>query len=155
MRHFCEHYVPLSVLVISFPHSNHFVIVIELFSQIAGYLHYNFMINGNPCQVILSPLSFGQYVVKCSSNYMDMACAVNLQKGSFTLRKVLGSGGSRWGVWGVKLLFSSGSGTILIEMVLVLSESDESEYVLSNVLSNVLVLNYLCFKENGQNILVK
>ena len=39
-------------------------------------------------------------------------------------------------------LFSSGSGTFLIEMVLVLSESDESQYVISNVLSNVLVLNY-------------
>ena len=37
------------------------------------------------------------------------------------------------------------------EMVLVLSES---EYVISNVLSNVLVLNYLSFKVNGRNILV-
>ena len=39
-------------------------------------------------------------------------------------------------------------------MVLVLSESDESEYVINNVLSNVLVLNYLSFKVNGQNMLV-
>ena len=46
-------------------------------------------------------------------------------------------------------LFSSGSGTFLIEMVLVLSGSDESEYVISNVLSNVLVFNYLSFKVNG------
>ena len=51
-------------------------------------------------------------------------------------------------------LFSSGSGAFLIEMVLVLSESDESEYVISNVLGNVLVLNYLSFKVNGRNILV-
>ena len=43
---------------------------------------------------------------------------------------------------GFNPLFSSGSGTFLIE----LSESDESEYVISNVLSNVLVLNYLSFK---------
>ena len=40
------------------------------------------------------------------------------------------------------------------EMVLVLSEADESEYVISNVLSNVLVSNYLSFKVNGRNILV-
>ena len=52
------------------------------------------------------------------------------------------------GVVGVKPLFSSGSGTFLIEMVLLLSESDESEYVISNFLSNVLVLNYLSFKVN-------
>ena len=58
------------------------------------------------------------------------------------------------GCGGFNPLFSSGSGTFLIEMVLVLSESDESEYVISNVLSNVLVLNYLSFKVNGRNILV-
>ena len=57
-----------------------------------------------------------------------------------------------WGLWGLQPLFSSGSGTFLIEMVL--SESDESEYVISNVLSNVLVFNYLSFKVNGRNILV-
>ena len=45
-------------------------------------------------------------------------------------------------------------GTLLIKMVLLLLESDESEYVISNVLSNVLVLNYLSFKVNGRNILV-
>ena len=55
---------------------------------------------------------------------------------------------------GFNPLFSSGSGTFLIEMVLVLSQSDESEYVISNVLSNVLVLNYLSFKVNGCNILI-
>ena len=54
-------------------------------------------------------------------------------------------------LWGLKPLFSSGSGTFLIEMVLALSESDENEYV---VLSNVLVLNSLSFKVNGWNILV-
>ena len=58
------------------------------------------------------------------------------------------------GLWGLQPLFSSGSGTFLIKMVLVLSESDESEYVISNVLSNVLVFNYLSFKVNGRNILV-
>ena len=58
------------------------------------------------------------------------------------------------GYGGFNPLFSSGSGTFLIEMVLVLSESDESEYVISNVLNNVLVLNYLSFKVNGRNILV-
>ena len=50
------------------------------------------------------------------------------------------------GCGGFNPLFSSGSGTFLIEMVLVQSESNESEYVISNVLSNVLVLNYLSFK---------
>ena len=49
----------------------------------------------------------------------------------------------------VQPLFSSGSGTFLIEMVLVLSEYDESEYVISNVLSNVLVLNYKQFLRTG------
>ena len=39
-------------------------------------------------------------------------------------------------------------------LVLVISESDESEYVISNVLGNVLVLNYLSFKVDGRNILV-
>ena len=39
------------------------------------------------------------------------------------------------GLWGLQPLFSSGSGTFLIEMVLVLSESDESEYVISNVVA--------------------
>ena len=60
------------------------------------------------------------------------------------------------GLWGLqpRALFSSGSGTFLIEMVLVQSESDESEYIISNVLSNDLVLNYLSFKINGRNILV-
>ena len=58
------------------------------------------------------------------------------------------------GCGGLNPLFSSGSNAFLIEMVLVLSESDESEYVISNVLGNVLVLNYLSFKVNGRNILV-
>ena len=40
------------------------------------------------------------------------------------------------------------------KMVLVLSEADESESVISNVLSNVLVLNYLSFKVNGRKIVV-
>ena len=39
---------------------------------------------------------------------------------------------------GLKPLFSSGSGTFLIE----LSESDESEYVISNVLSNVELFEF-------------
>ena len=46
------------------------------------------------------------------------------------------------GCGGYNPLFSSGSGTFLIEMVLVKSESNESEYVISNVLSNVLVLSF-------------
>ena len=58
------------------------------------------------------------------------------------------------GCGGCNPLFSSGGGTFLIKMVLLLPESDESEYVISNVLSNVLVLNYLSFKVNGRNILV-
>ena len=59
-----------------------------------------------------------------------------------------------WGFWGLKPLFSSGSGTFLIEIV-VLSESDESEYVISNVLSNVLALNYLSFKVNGSSCVLE
>ena len=81
-----------------------------------------------------------------------------MQNSRMPTRVVIGmsSGGSRWGVVGVVGVvgFSSGSGTFLIEMVLVLSESDESEYVISNVLSNILVLNYLSFKVNGWNVLV-
>ena len=59
------------------------------------------------------------------------------------------------GCGGCNPLFSSGSGAFLIEMVLVLSESDESEYVISNVLGNVIVLNYLSFKVNTSLLLLR
>ena len=59
------------------------------------------------------------------------------------------------GLWGLLPLFSSGSGTFLRNGIsTTVSEADENEYVISNVLSNVRVLNYLSFKVNGRNILV-
>ena len=58
-------------------------------------------------------------------------------------------------LWGFRPPLSSGSGIFLRNGIsTVISEADESEYVISNVLSNVLVLNYLSFKENDRNILV-